>query len=314
MQPITQADLGISTMWNFRKASNGHDLIKQLTALGFTGVELNYQVREEWLPDILKALADEKCRVLSVHNVFPKVHDQRFDTDSMLLGYLDEDLRRQSVALSKTSIDWACRLRAGAVVFHPTEVPLDPAIYDVPLKKLIASGQTQTDEYLQLREKMVKARDSSPYMAQLMRSLDELAEYVQKNNLPIKLGMENRAMCHQVPVYAELESIMSRFAGSCIGCWLDTGHGIMMAEMGLQALPLSRIVSDNIVGMHIHDARDALDHYAPCTLAPPVLEPFMPYIVNSPIKILELSGRLPEGEIRLGTQSFIQRYNSHLTQ
>ena len=38
---FTKADLAISTMWNFRKAHSGEELIDQLTELGFSRVELN---------------------------------------------------------------------------------------------------------------------------------------------------------------------------------------------------------------------------------------------------------------------------------
>ena len=67
-------------------------------------------------------------------------------------------------------------------------------------------------------------------------------------------------------------------------------------------------VADMIVGMHIHDAVDALDHYAPCTLPNDVLAPYREYIVNSPIKVLELSGRLSAEEIITGTDRFVERY------
>ena len=142
----------------------------------------------------------------------------------------------------------------------------------------------------------------------MMKSIDELANYVVKYNLPVKLGMENRAMCHQCPIYSEFDMIADRFSGGPVGIWLDTGHAIMMEEMGLQQLPLSAKVADMIVGMHIHDAVDALDHYAPCTLDGDVLAPYREYIVNSPIKVLELSGRLSAEEIRTGTARFLQLY------
>jgi hypothetical protein len=103
-------------------------------------------------------------------------------------------------------------------------------------------------------------------------------------------------------------SSADRFAGGPVGIWLDTGHAIMMEEMGLQQLPLSKKVADMIVGMHIHDAVDALDHYAPCTLPGDVLNPYREYIVNSPIKVLELSGRLTAEEIITGTERFVERY------
>ena len=305
---FTKADLAISTMWNFRKAHSGEELIDQLRELGFERVELNYQVRTEWLSSIRRRINEGAIKVSSVHNVFPKTLDKQFDTDSVMLGYEDESLRQQAVELAKGSIEWACVLGAGAVVFHPTEVPLDPQGFDVPLKKMIAAHQQDTEEYRALHARMLAARQSQPYIDRMMKSIDELADYVVKYDLPVKLGMENRAMCHQCPIYSEFDMIADRFSGGPVGIWLDTGHAIMMEEMGLQQLPLSKKVADMIVGMHIHDAVDALDHYAPCTLDGDVLAPYREYIVNSPIKVLELSGRLSAEEIITGTDRFVERY------
>ncbi len=311
---FTKADLAISTMWNFRKANSGEELIDQLTALGFNRVELNYQVRPEWISGIRRRINEGAIAVSSVHNVFPKTLDKRFDTDSVMLGYEDESLRQQAVELAKGSVEWACVLGAGAVVFHPTEVPLEPNAFDVPLKALVKAHRTDTEEYRALHAKMLAARQAAPYLDRMMKSIHELADYVTKHDLPIRLGMENRAMCHQCPTYPEMELIAERFHGGPVGLWLDTGHGIMMQEMGLQRLPLSERAASMIVGMHIHDAVDALDHYAPCTLEGdepgtyPALEPFREYIVNSPIKVLELSGRLSAEEIVTGTERFVERY------
>lgn len=305
---FTRQDLAISTMWNFRKANSGQELLDQLLALGFSRVELNYQVKKEWLPGIEQYVGDGLIKVSSVHNVFPKVLDSRFDTDSLMLGYQDESLRRQAVELSKGSIEWAVRLGAGAVVFHPTEVPLPPAQYDVPLKKFIAAHQTADPAFLRLQQEMMAARQPGPYLSQMLKSIHELADFVVKHDLPVKLGMENRAMCHQIPIYPEFDLIVREFSGGPVGIWLDTGHGIMMQEMGLQALPLSQAVKKAIVGMHIHDAADGLDHYAPCTLPGNVLEPFRECIEACPIRVLELSGRLSAEEIREGTKKFLQQY------
>ena len=265
-------------------------------------------MRTEWLSGIRRRIHEGAIAVSSVHNVFPKTLDKKFDTDSIMLGYEDEALRQQAVELAKGSIEWACVLGAGAVVFHPPEVPMDPREYDVPLKKMIAAHQQDTPEYKALHAKMVAARQSQPYIDRMMKSIDELANYVAKFNLPVKLGMENRAMCHQCPIYSEFDMIADRFAGGPVGIWLDTGHAIMMEEMGLQQLPLSKKVADMIVGMHIHDAVDALDHYAPCTLPSEPLAPYQEYIINSPIKVLELSGRLSAEEIITGTDRFVERY------
>ena len=62
--------------------------------------------------------------------------------------------------------------------------------------------------------------------------------------------------------------------------------------------------------MHIHDAADGLDHYAPCTLPGHVLAPFREYITNAPIRVLELSGRLSAEEILTGTDRFVAEYGA----
>lgn len=306
--PFTKKDLAISTMWNYRKASSGKELIDQLKALGFSKVELNYQVKREWLDDIEACIRNGEIEVSSVHNVFPKVDDERFGTDSVLLGYEDEGLRRKAVEYSKRSIDWAMRLGAKAVVFHPTEVPLSPDAFDKPLKDLIKKHRTDTEEFRTLQKEMLAARKTAPFLQNMLRSIEELAAYVTGNHLEIRLGMENRAMCHQAPIYPEFDVIMEAFEGGPVGIWLDTGHGIMMEEMGIQCLPLSEIAERNIIGMHIHDAADGLDHYAPCMLNGDVLRPFKKYIDMCPIRVLELSGRLTEREIIRGTDEFIQKY------
>ena len=305
---FSKRDLAISTMWNYRKANSGKELIDQLKALGFSRVELNYQVKKEWLSDIESYVQNGEIMISSVHNVFPKVNDERFGTDSVLLGYEDESLRKQAVEYACRSVDWAVRLGAGAVVFHPTEVPLSPNDFDVPLKKLIKAHKTDSDEYKLLQKEMLNKRKAEPFLQRTMKSIEEIADYVVKNGFSVRLGMENRAMCHQAPIYSEFDMIMEAFEGGPVGIWLDTGHGIMMEEMGLQKLPLSEIVERNIVGMHIHDAIDGLDHYAPCTLDGDVLKPFKKYIDACPIRVLELSGRLTQEEIIEGTERFVLRY------
>lgn len=306
--PFSRNDLAISTMWNYRKAASGKELIDQLKALGFSKAELNYQVKSEWLSDIETCIRNGEIEIVSVHNVFPKVDDERFGTDSVLLGYENETLRKQAVEYSERSIDWAVRLGAKAVVFHPTEVPVSPDAFDKPLKNLIKAQRTDTEEYHALFGEMLKARKAAPFLQRTLKSIGELADYVERNHLSIKLGMENRAMCHQAPIYPEFDVILQAFEGGPVGIWLDTGHGIMMEEIGLQKAPLSDLAERNIIGMHIHDAADGLDHYAPCTLKGDVLKPFEKYIKACPIRVLELSGRLTEAEIREGTEKFLSRY------
>ncbi len=302
---LTLNDLSLSTMWNYPHAKSGGEMVDSITAMGFGQIEFNYQVKGEFIPAIEDRIKEGKVRASSIHNVFPKVADERFNTDSVLLGFQDEVLRREAVRLSQCSIDWAAKLGAKAVVFHPTEVPLEPMAFDRPLKYLISQDKQNTEEYRAVFQKLLVARQAQPYLDALKRSLEELCEYVVQKGYQVYLGMENRSMCHQIPIYPEFEAIMKDFSGSPVKLWFDTGHGIMMKEIGLQAWPLRPEIQKEIVGVHIHDAAKGRDHFPPGMLDGDVLAPYMDIILNAPIKVLELSSRYPAKDIVKGANALI---------
>ena len=136
---------------------------------------------------------------------------------------------------------------------------------------------------------------------------------------------ENSTLMHIVRLTVTLLAICAVVAAVLAGVNMITKDKIAAIEVqktqnaiaqvlpntsGLQQLPLSKKAADMIVGMHIHDAADALDHYAPCTLPGEPLAPYREYIVNSPIKVLELSGRLTAEEIITGTDRFVEAYGA----
>jgi len=299
---IKTEDLALSTMWNYPTARSGEEMVDTILQAGFTRVELNYQVKPAFYPAILAAVRAGRIQAVSVHNVFPKTDDSRFDTDSMLLGYQDETLRRMAVELTKRTLDHAAELGAKAVVVHPTEVPLSPDAFDHPLKKLIRKGRRSTPEYHVLLQRLLEQRKAGPYLDALRRSLDELCEYIVSQGYAVYLGMENRSMCHQIPIFSEFETILHGFEGSAVRVWLDTGHAIMMEEIGLQQMPPPKTVTDAIIGMHIHDAALGRDYYPPGSLPGMPLKPFLPLIERAPVKVLEISSRCSASQAAQGAQ------------
>lgn len=304
------SDLALSTMWNWPRAQSGEEMIGSIAEMGFQKVELNYQVRRDFLPAIEREIAQNRIQAGSIHSVFPKVDDERFNTDSVLLGYQDEDLRREAIKRCKESIDWAHRFSAKAVVFHPTEVPLDPMDFDRPLKHLIRENRRDTDEYRALFNRLLSSRQAAPYMAALKRSLDELCEYVRLRGYDIFLGMENRSMCHQIPIFSEFEAIMADFAGSPVKLWLDTGHAIMMTEIGLQGQALPSALVEHVIGVHIHDALNGRDHFPPGMIGESVLDAYLPVIKKAQVKVLELSSRFSADEVVKGAAFLLKKLNS----
>lgn len=306
---LSVSDFALSTMWNYPRAATGLELIRSIADAGFSKVELNYQVREELLPEALSLLENGVLEVVSLHNVFPKVRDKRFDTDSLLLGYPDEELRLESVRLTKRTVDWAARLGAAAVVVHPTEVPLDPDEFDRPLKQLLREGRRDSAEYGELLGRLLEKRQTAPYLEALKKSLDELCGYIAQGNLKVSIGLENRSMCHQIPLFQEFEAIFSALRGGSIGIWLDTGHGIMMEELGLQRMPLPEALRKRVLGLHIHDAREGRDHYPPGMTGNSALASYYGLIAEAPLKVLEISSRFSVGEVSAGARWLAAQLN-----
>ncbi len=304
-------DFALSTMWNYPYAKTGAELVKSIKAAGFCKVELNYQVRGELLPQTEALLSAGALDVVSLHNVFPKVMDSRFDTDSMLLGYQDEGLRREAVRLTKQTVDWAARLGAKAVVVHPTEVPLDPEQFDKPLKQLIREKRQSSEDYRDLFARLLRHRQAAPYLAALTKSLQELGDYIVRNDFDVFLGLENRSMCHQIPIFSEFELIFDTFYDSPVKLWLDTGHGIMMEEIGLQKMPLPQKLKEQIIGMHIHDALQGRDHYPPGLMRSGSLAPYYGLIKDTRLKVLEISSRYSAEDVYAGALWLVDQLNGH---
>jgi sugar phosphate isomerase/epimerase len=299
-----------STSWNWRNSVVGSEIVGEILSLGFGRVELNYRISEAMLQTIAPLVERGELIVSSVHNVFPSVDDQRFDTDSRLLGYEDEDLRAQALALGKRSIDFAAALGAGAVVVHPGEL-LSKAEggfpsgreYDERLKALYGDKGPDSPEYrgLLAEFKARRAEAGSAELERITRSIGELAEYIAKKGYGLRIGIENRAMCHQIPDFAEMSAILSRLEGAPVGMWFDMGHGGMMRTLGLfdDRVEASRLAG-RLVGVHIHDIDGVDDHFAPYSREG--LDGYLALIEAAPIKVLELGAKNTREAVLRGTE------------
>lgn len=285
-------DFAFSTSWNFRNSKVGRVLMEEIVSLGFRKVELNYRIGAETLETIEPMVRRGELSVESVHNVFPAEDDQRFDTDSRLLGYEDDGLRRRAVALTVRSAEYAARLGAKAVVVHPGIVPEGggrDGEYDRRLKALYLERGPASPEYRGLFEEFVRWREAAagPEADRVLKSLEEIAGEIARRGLPVRIGLENRPICSQMPDFSELRRFLDALDGSAVGLWLDTGHGAMQRNMGFfDDRAEAENLAGRLVGMHIHDADGVDDHFAPYEREG--LDGYLGLIERSPIKVLEL--------------------------
>jgi sugar phosphate isomerase/epimerase len=308
--------LSFSTMWNYMKSSNGAELLHQILDLGFQKVELNYRISKEMLATMEPLITAGRIAVSSIHNVFPRVDDPAFDTDSLLLGYADPGLRRAAVELTQQSVDYAQRLGAAAVVIHPGEVPIsEVSHYDRKLKKLYQDGKKETPEYAKLFAEMLEYRSQrSPEHVELIRrSLTELCEYIGKKNYQVKLGIENRAMCHQIPDFTEAGQLLTTLAGLPVYFWYDIGHGLVLENLGLFNNMAGALgLADRTIGIHIHDAIGIEDHWAPY-LHSDNLDRFLELIAKIPVKVLELGSKNSAAAVEKGVAVLCEKLQPYWT-
>lgn len=300
-----------STSWNWRGTDSGTRVVEEVLALGFDAMELNYKVTREMMKTITPYVEQGRLTVPSVHNVFPFYDDKRFDTDSRLLGYEDEELRLKAVELTIASVDAGHALGAQALVVHPGVVPFrDPTPgpggltgeeCDYTMKQLWLNHGPQSPEFLSFRDEFLGFRQKrmGGEMERILKSLETVANHIVQKNIPMRLGLENRPMAFQIPTFTELKTLLDALAGAPVGFWFDTGHGAMMRHMGFfDDTAEAPAFADQLVGMHIHDVVGVDDHWAPYTREG--LAPYLELIRRSPVKVIELGVKNQPDDIVAG--------------
>ncbi|HDD44213.1 MAG TPA: hypothetical protein ENG63_05060, partial [Candidatus Desulfofervidus auxilii] len=63
--------IGISTVWRSKLIENGKELLKALSSLPFSALELDFRISESAFKEIKKQLK-KNWQVLSIHNYFPR--------------------------------------------------------------------------------------------------------------------------------------------------------------------------------------------------------------------------------------------------
>lgn len=305
-------EFSFSTSWNWRRDS-GERIVEEILELGFSQVELNYRITEGMLQTIRPYIERGDIAVSSVHNVFPAVNDPRFDTDSRILGWRDEELRRQAIALAIGSIETGLSLGARAVVLHPGIMPWDESppgpfglsgiALDEELKRLWREEGPQSPAYTAAFAEFSEYRKWGMHgeLERILASLEVLAEYIASRGLPIVIGLENRPMSFQVPDFSEMRFFLDALEGAPVGMWLDVGHGAVLRNMGFFDDRIeAESLAHRLVGMHIHDVDGVDDHFAPYMREG--LDPYLSLIRRSPIKVLELGPKNNRDEIVTGAR------------
>lgn len=304
-----KGEYSFSTCWNIRRfPEDGRGLVEDIKTLGFRYVELNYNVTARHLETIEPMIEKGEIAVSSVHNVFPYISDPDYGTDSVMLGFDDEDKRRRAVELLKRTVDYAQRYGAKAVVVHPGEVPFAYNI-DEALKKLYREHGRDSGQYRTLWNEMLEARErgSPRYVERIRNSLEEVSDYMAQKGCSIAIGIETRSRCYQMPTLLEAKTICDSLKGSTVGLWYDIGHAMMMDRMGLYDNRKElELVKPYVCGVHIHETLELSDHWCPYVHSRTEdFDPFLDVIRRAKVKVYELKAACRPEEIEESHQRIV---------
>ncbi|MFH0855166.1 MAG: sugar phosphate isomerase/epimerase [Candidatus Omnitrophota bacterium] len=278
----------LSTSWNASGYVKAKDMLFEIKKLGFTDLELSFNLTASMVSEIAQALKDSGFKARSVHNFCPIPESfRRIDAlpDCYALTSLDEEERRNAVKYSKRTIDTAGFLGASAVVLHCGRVQMQDRTRE--LIGLYQRGLKDTEEFQSIKEEFIRDRSmiAQPFFSQAVRSLEELNKYAGDKG--INLGIENRFYYREVPSFEELGVIFDEFKSSRIFYWHDTGHARVMENLGFAgAGEYLDSYSRLMLGAHIHNVSGCCDHQAPSRGELDFLE-LKPYLKKETLKVIE---------------------------
>jgi sugar phosphate isomerase/epimerase len=280
--------LVISTAWNAFRYSDAERMIYELKDLGFSGVELSFNLTSGMVDAAAALVSRGEITVTSVHNFCPIPEGLKREEalpDFFSMSSLDEEERSRSVSWTKRSIDTAARVNARAVVVHCGRVGMEDMFRQ--LCGLFRSDGVDSPCFLALRKDMVEGRRerAKPYLESTLRSLDELNSYAAKRG--ILLGVETRYYYTEIPTCEEIGVILDTFAGGQVRYWHDTGHAQVAENLGLATQEgFLAPYKDKLLGMHLHDVTGCSDHKTPGS-GQLDFSRLVPFITPQTIKVLE---------------------------
>lgn len=299
----------LSTSWNAFRHSSGEEMLFEIEALGFTDVELGFNLSREMLDGVKKEVSARRMRVSSVHNYCPVpdgMERQKALPDCFSMSSGDTAERAAAVKFAKRSVDTAAELGAGAVVLHCGRVEMEDSTRE--LIGLCRQGGAGSAVFEEKRAGFISERAAAAevFFSNTLRSLDELAAYAARRN--VKLGVENRFYYREIPSFSEIDGIFRRFGGSCLCFWYDTGHGRIMEDLGL-AGPDGFIerYSSFLGGLHLHNVKNYRDHLPPAAQGGEIdFNPLSSVIRGCPVRVIE-AHHPASGEEIVGSLSFLKR-------
>jgi len=257
-------ELALTTRWNAGRHTSGEAMLQEILELGFTRVELGYDLRADLVVGVQKFLASGAVRVDSVHNFCPLPVGVRKPTPEVFtFTHTDSGVRAAAVRHTEKSIHFAAELGARVVVAHAGYVDI-PKLTD-ELLDLYDHGGTGSAAYDKTRQRLLDTRDKNAarHLGWLRQGLDQLLPLLDATG--VTLALELLPWWETVPTETEMMVLMHAYDTPRLRCWCDVGHmQIRQNLMQVNAHRWLERLQPFIAGYHLHDTQaPARDHLMP---------------------------------------------------
>lgn len=264
----------LSTNWCNRKYSSGEEIADKALELGFAALELGFNTTQDQLAGFLKR--SDRIPVESVHAFCP-VPLSAPDGSPELYSLASPDENERAMArihLLKT-IDTASDLGAKSIVLHAGRIPLTTFFskkrdsHFLRETLIAAKGDTLNPKYRKVLNSALSARNrrAAKITEVFLRELESIIPVLEKRS--IALALENLPFLEGFPNEVETLEILTRFSGSPVFAWYDTGHHRVREMHGWigddAKAALEKLEEISLIrGIHINDVKDYHDdHFAP---------------------------------------------------
>jgi len=290
------------TAFNIDRYTTVERFLDEYRMIGLNTIELNGRVRQHVIDALTPFIEREEIAISSLHNFCPR--PEIVDRVNLRLSSLDEQIRRLAVQHTQHTIATAHRLGARAVVLHAGEIQALRPLAKT-LKEPYQAGEKDSTRFAQVQEALLVRRKQlrKTHVSAAERSIVELAEFVTRKNLGVKLGLENRDYYGQIPQVEEYDAWFERYDGMPVYLWYDLGHGEILENLGLgDKGALFDSHGHRLLGVHLHDCSGIKDHIVPGT-GDIDFEFYKPYLCPKVLRVLEYGRRVrPVARIAEGIQ------------
>jgi sugar phosphate isomerase/epimerase len=287
-------NLGISTIYFYKeivkKNITWQQIKDKLCQLGLSAVELNADIPIEWFKEIQKDVAENKIKILSLHNFCPSVENipqGKYGFNVFSLTSADEQEHNLAIKYTLRTIDYAELVNSNIVVLHLGEIETQPSATEV-YKTALEYGLT-SEIYQKYKQSLLLSREKNKqkFFSLLKKTLDNILPYAE--NKKVNLCIETRFFPNEIPNFEEFAEIFSYYKSSYLHYWHDFGHVEIQTNFGFAEghEKFFNTYGNYLLGYHIHGVKNFVDHYIPSPEAQPDYKELLKYQKDK-IYVLEI--------------------------